>query len=117
MTDIKIENGGAALTPTNCDEVRLTGTEAVVQRIKIALSLKKGKFPYDKSMGISDAELDLSKERDVKTLEMLINEAICDIWDCKGKILSLNTESMTADMLFIFSDNTYRTEVNLVGKV
>lgn len=113
--DIMLANGGIVFNLNNSDERRLSGAQAIIQRIKIALSLKKGSFIYNKDAGLEIPDLDYTKERNLKILEMLINEIVCKIGGCKAKLISLDTDDMVADMLFLFKDNSYRTEVKLYG--
>ncbi|MCH5201994.1 MAG: hypothetical protein J1F17_02200 [Oscillospiraceae bacterium] len=113
--DVMLDNGGIVFNPNNSDEKRLGGSQAIIQRIKIALSLKKGNFIYDKDAGLEIPDLDYTKERNLKILEMLINEIVSKIGSCKAKLISLDTANMVANMLFVFKDNSYRTEVKLYG--
>ncbi|MDD6646155.1 MAG: hypothetical protein PUE67_08920 [Oscillospiraceae bacterium] len=117
MADIELDNGGIVFTPSKRNEEKLFDADAVIQRIKIALSLKKGSFPYCKNMGVTIPNRTYSTEKDIKTLEMYINEAIYPIWQCRAKVLSLDEETMTAVIKIYFCDESYEREVKLCGKL
>lgn len=91
------------------------GTEAVLQRIKIALSLKRGTFPYDKDMGLDYKEMDLTVERNLKTLETLINEAVFSVCNCKAELVNYSPDTRTAELIFGFENDARRAEVKLIG--
>ena len=117
MVDIELDKGGIVFTPSKRNEEKLYDAEAVIQRIKIALSLKKGNFPYCKDMGVTIPDKSYSAEKDIKTLEMYINEAIYPVWGCRDKVLSFDEENMTANIRIYFCDDLYETEVKLCGKL
>jgi hypothetical protein len=117
MTDTKIENGGQAIIDSGTNEVKLKGIDAIVQRIQMALSVKKGTFPYNFDMGIDYTALDFTQEKNLKILEMLINECVYPIWDCKIKVLSFDEQSNSAEILIDFNNDMIRTEVMLNGQL
>lgn len=103
------------MTPSKTNEVKLSGVEAVIQRICLALSLKKGSFPYNSEMGIDYARQDFLEERAFKSLEMLINEGVYPVWGCRVKLLSYDEETKKAELLLDFKKDIYRTEVIING--
>lgn len=69
MNDVMLENGDIKLDPTGA-AVILNEAEAKIQRVLICASALKGRFIYDRSLGS-----EYNFETDIKTAEMLINEA------------------------------------------
>ena len=117
MADIELENGGIVFTPSKRNEEKLYGESAVLQRIKIAPSVRKGDFPYCKNMGVTIPDKEYSTKKDIATLEMYINEAIYPVWGCRAKVLSFDEKNMTANIRIYFCDDFYETEVKLCGKL
>lgn len=92
-----------------------------MQRIRLALSIKKGMFPYDREMGIDFTKSNFfaeecdSEDRRLKKLEMLINEAVCPIFDCRVTLKSYDENENTAVIIVFFEDSSHEMEVKLFG--
>ncbi len=69
MNDVMLENGDVKLDSAGA-AVILDGVEAKIQRLLICAAAKKGRFIYDRTLGS-----EYNFETDLKTAEMLINEA------------------------------------------
>lgn len=117
MYDVKIKDGSVAIDKLCRTEIKVRDVYAVLQRIETALSLKKGDFPYDKEMGVTIPCLDFSDERNLRQLEMYINEVAYTIWDCRIKLLQFNKDTRKAKLLVKLYDGEYEIEVNLFGEV
>ena len=117
MRDVKLENGGIVFDSTLKSEKTVEGIDAVLQRIEIALSVDKGDFPYNREMGVYIPNLDLTQERDILNLEMYINEAIYNIYECSCKVLSVKSEKNTVKLIITANGETYEKEVKLGGKL
>lgn len=95
--------------------VRNSGVDAMIRKIQIALSLRKGSFIYDTDMGIDWHEGLPDDETKIKTLEALINEAVYPIYDSRIRIMGYNREESRLDIMIELDGNYYRTEVSMVG--
>lgn len=76
--DAKIENRDIVLD--NSGNYKMTdGLEEIIQQIMININVPKGSFIYDRNLGSYCK--DLSNTKDLKTLEMLINESLVNMYD------------------------------------
>ncbi len=76
--DVKIENGDIAVN-TNKEPIYISAVEEIAQRVKIACSVKKGDFCYDKNMGCYPYDIDFSEDDAKEKLSMVFKQAIVDI--------------------------------------
>lgn len=74
--DAKIENRDIILNNTG-DYLMTDGFEEIVQQIMININVPKETFIYDRSLGSYCRELNNAK--DLKTLEMLVNESLVNM--------------------------------------
>lgn len=75
--DTKIENGGFVMNSRGIPET-VSGLEEVLQQIKIALTINKGSYRYNRNLGSRIKEIDLSYEHAEDRLKMTANEALVD---------------------------------------
>ena len=74
MIDVKLQNGEIALDAARCPVV-LSDRDARFQRAQIALTVKKGAFIYDRSLGADYDALTGAEDLKRKT-EQIFNEAL-----------------------------------------
>lgn len=101
-------------------EKYLCGAALTAQRIAVAVSLKKGSFPYDREMGIDAEAADINNavnEQGRKKLEMLINEAAASIADCRVVLNSVNTQTGAARITINYNGEEYVKDVCFYGYV
>lgn len=76
--DVKIENKDILLNSVG-EPHYIESFDELCQRVNIACSVKKGSFLYDRGLGYSETELDISDSRICETLSMIFKEATIDI--------------------------------------
>ncbi|MBQ0097927.1 MAG: DUF2634 domain-containing protein [Oscillospiraceae bacterium] len=90
--DVKIENKDIK-TLDNGDTVYITGTDEIRQRVKLACSVKKGSFVYDREFGAEVSENIFSFENAKDRLEIILNEAVVNIPDIYVGVVSITDEN------------------------
>ncbi len=76
--DVKIENGDIAVN-TNGEPIYISFVEEIAQRVKIACSVKKGDFRYDKNLGLYPYDIDFYEDDAKEKLSMVFKQASVDI--------------------------------------
>lgn len=76
--DVKIDNGDI-VTKACGDALYIDGMDEIMQRIKIACSVKKGTFIYDRNLGSEGYTVSFDDSMLKSKLEMLFKEASIDI--------------------------------------
>ncbi|MBQ4129709.1 MAG: hypothetical protein IJD68_08090 [Ruminococcus sp.] len=114
--DVKIENNDLAITQWG-STVYVESFEEIVQRIKIACTIKKGAFPFDRELGCNTHTLSMNDEMLKEKLEMLYKEATVDIPYCDLQVLSVdkNSTPKKAIIRVICKDKSATTEVTING--
>ena len=69
--------------------ITISGINEILQRILIRLSVKKGKFVYDKDLGSELYKLDINEENAEARALSLVREALSDIKNIKVKEVSI----------------------------
>lgn len=110
--DIKLENGDFSVS-ANGDIKTVDGVDEILQRVKICCSIKKGSFLYDKELGVDYENADISSQRGLKQLEMLLNEAVIDISGVRVEITKAENQSdkIKLRLKISYKGNKYETEV------
>ncbi len=81
--DAKIVNRDIAID--NIGNYKMTdGFDEIIQQIIINMSVPKGKFIYDRNLGSYCR--DCKDINDLKTIEMLINESLVNMYDVYVKV-------------------------------
>lgn len=114
--DVKIDNKDIVLTDCGVPQY-IDGIDEIVQRVKIACSVKKGSFLYDRELGSYAHTVDLSQQSALEKLEMIYKEASIDIPYTDLKVLSVNTEDKekSATIQICCGTKTVTTEVTING--
>lgn len=89
--DIKITNRDISVLANGYPET-VDGFDEIFQRIAIGLSFVKGKFAYDRQLGILRENTDFENEDSASTVESCINEALVDT-DVYVKVNSITVGS------------------------
>lgn len=112
--DVKIENKDIALKP-NGDTVYISSMDETVQRVKIACSINKGSFIYDRNIGFDTISTDDEVDKD--KLEMIFCEAVIGIPDTVVQVIDAKKSGnrITATLKIQQGDNTAETEVTVNG--
>lgn len=76
--DAEIKYGDVSLLSFG-DTVRLIGDDELLQRVKIAGTVRKGSFVYNKELGNESYKIDKSDEKALKTAQLLLSEALAQI--------------------------------------
>ena len=76
--DAEIKNGDVSLYSFG-DTVRLFGDDELLQRVKIAGTVRKGSFVYNKELGNEAYKIEKSDEKALKTAQLLLSEALAQI--------------------------------------
>lgn len=89
--DVKIENRDIAIH-SNGDPEYISGMNEVLQRVKIACSIKKGDFRYDRNLGCYDYTIDLDDEMMCDKLSMIFKEATVDVGYTDLEVLKITQD-------------------------
>lgn len=114
--DVKIENKDIKIshtgTPLYIDEV-----EEIAQRVKIACSVRKGSFIYDRELGSYAHTLDVDDEMFIEKLEMIYKEATIDIPYTKLRVVSVDKTAVpvVAYVEVVCGTKSVVTEVTING--
>ncbi len=114
--DVKIENNDIAVTKWG-STVYVDSFDEIVQRVKIACTVKKGAFPFNRKLGSLAHTLDMSDEMLKEKLEILYKEATVDIPYCNLVVESVDTSTPIKKALIkVFcNDKCATTEVTIDG--
>lgn len=112
--DIKIINGDIPALSVGGD-CYISGIYEAVQRVRITALTEKGKFRYDRELGVDYGTLSTGDPLFVEKLDMLIKEACCDIGDTEVDVLSCPAASRVASIRVTYKGSPAVTEVDLSG--
>lgn len=108
--DAKIENRDIVID--NSGNFQMTdGIDEIVQQIKVNINVPKGSFIYNRALGSYCREI--SNVNDLKTLEMMINESLVDMYGVYVKITGTETNTQG---LKLFLNISYK-ELNVDREV
>lgn len=116
--DTKIENGDMVLGSTG-EAVYVSGRDEAIQRAMFCITVKRGGFVYNKSMGVSAVTSALT-ERDRKNLEARLKEAVMGIQGleifvkCAEELID---GTVKADIAFVYDDAETDAEVIFDGEL
>lgn len=89
--DVKIKDLDI-VTKACGDALYIDGIDEIMQRIKIACSVKKGSFVYDKTFGSVACTLDFDDPMITQKLEMLFKEACIEVPYTDLSVLSVQKD-------------------------
>ena len=112
--DVLLKNGDIAALASG-GYTYISGVDEAVQRVLISVLTPAGEFIYDRELGTDYSGLSEDDELLTEKLDMLIQEACCDISDTQVKVLSCDRESLTAVIRVIYRNSKTTTEVDLSG--
>lgn len=111
MTDAKLKNGDIVLDSAGRFEM-LDDLDARFQRAMICITAEKGRFIYDRELGVADFEAGVAEFKD-KT-EQEINEALARLKNTSAKVVEAGKKLVVT----ITVDGESRTEeVHTYGQV
>ncbi|MBQ2970939.1 MAG: hypothetical protein IJO20_05710 [Ruminococcus sp.] len=112
--DVKIENMDTVIG-SNGDPQYVSSIKEIAQRVKIACSVKKGSFRYNRKLGCYDCSYDIDDDNIKDKLSMMFKEATIDIPYTDLRVLEIKkTESGNNAVLEIkCADNSASLEVTL----
>ncbi len=113
--DITISGGDVFLNAAGGTEY-LSGVEEAAQRVRIAASMAKGAFIYNRSLGTDYHALGDSSMLTQK-LDMLIREAAAGVAGTDVCVTDADAEEKTAAVRVTHGGETITTEVNLNGNI
>lgn len=96
--DVKIMDKDTALGVDGAP-VYIDSVEEILQRVKIACTIKKGSFPFDRQLGSYAHTLSLDDDLLTQKLEMIYKEATIDIPYSQLEVLSVNKDALTPTAL------------------
>lgn len=112
--DVKIENMDTVIQ-SNGAPLYISSIEEISQRVKIACSVKKGSFRYNRELGYYDCSYDIDDDNIKDKLAMIFKEATIDIPYTDLSVLEINkTESgYVATIVIACADESVILEVTL----
>lgn len=115
--DIKIENNDIQIQP-NGNTVYINGFDEIVQRVKIACTVKKGSFIYDRELGVDRGKKNMS-DMSTQQLEMLFREACINIPYTSLEVVSVDStdDKTTATIKITCGTQSVTTEVTVNGQL
>lgn len=75
--DIKIENGDTIISESGIPEM-VSGIEEAIQKVNLAIKIRKGKFIYDRNIGTQIDSVIFEDKNASETVEMMLNECLID---------------------------------------
>lgn len=111
--DVRISDGDVLLSAAGMTEY-LCGVHEAAQRVRIAASVDKGSFIYNRALGADYAALD-ERQPLTESLDMLIREAAAGAADTEVSVTSADEHS--AVLRITHGGETVTTEVDLYGNV
>lgn len=114
--DVKIENMDTAIDACG-DSVYISCAEEIAQRVKIACTIKKGDFVFDRELGSFAHTVSADDAMLSDKLEMMFKEATIDIPYTNLRVLSVDNigTALTAQIEITCGTNSATTEVELNG--
>ncbi len=112
--DIKIENMDTVIE-SNGDPLYISSIEEIAQRVKIACSVKKGSFCYNRELGYFDSDYDIYDDNIKDKLAMIFKEATIDIPYTDLKVLEIKKSEpgYVAKIEIVCADKSATLEVTL----
>lgn len=111
--DVKIKDKD--ITTKACgDAVYISGFDEIIQRIKIASTIRKGSFVYDKNFGRCDFDTE-EDELVCQKLEMILKEATIGIGYDDLSVLSYDPDTKKAVVIVSCCSKTDTVEVTING--
>ncbi len=112
--DVKIENGDIVLSSCG-NPVYIKFMDELCQRVKIACSVIKGEFPFDRKLGRYPTVIDAQDESAKDKLEMIFKEATLDIpySDLKVIDVAASDKGVKAIIEICCGKSTATTEVTI----
>ena len=114
--DVKIDNKDTALDGCgNC--VYINSVSELAQRVKIACTVKKGDFLYDRQLGRNACSISADDPMLKEKLEMIFKEATIDIPYTDLSVLSADSSKgvITAKIKITCGSSSATTEVEVNG--
>ena len=112
--DVRLQNGDLSMTEAGALNY-VHGVEEAVQRVRIAASVRKGDFIYQRGLGTDYGTLSADDPMIREKLDLLIREATAGIVGADIRVVSFNRARMVASVMVITADGQRTTEVNLNG--
>ncbi|MGN0452781.1 MAG: hypothetical protein ACI4GZ_03160 [Ruminococcus sp.] len=112
--DVLIKDGDI-LTDYTGSPVYISGIEEIVQRVKLCISVEKGKFIYMKELGLDRAQ-DISSEAGIRNFEAKLREAVALLEGVELQLLSLQNLTETervAKLNIIYNNESVEAEVKI----
>lgn len=113
--DITIANGDISLTAAG-GTLYLSAINEIVQRVRIAASIRKGSFIYNRKLG-ADYAAAAGGEMLKEQLDMLIREAAAGIADTEVKVTQAYEATRRATLRITHAGQTVTTEVDVHGNI
>lgn len=108
--DAKIENKDICTDSTG-EYVMIEGIDEVIQRAVISLTVPKGSFVYDKSLGSDFIDF---KADDIKQAEMIINESLANMGNVYVKVKSISRVDNKINMSITVNYNNISVDKEVV---
>ena len=112
--DIRLVDGDISLSDSGSPEM-IRGLDEAVQRVRMAASVSRGSFRYDRELGADYGSLSADDPLFEKKLEMLIREACAGIADTEVTLESVDTAARAAELRVSRGGASTITEVDLHG--
>lgn len=116
MMDVKITGGDIALKPCG-DYAYIKGIDEAVQRVRIAALTNKGRFIYDRTLGVDYDAFSPEEEQAAGKLDMLIKEAAADIGGVETEVLSYDAQNAVISIKVSYNGESAVTEVDISGNI
>ncbi len=112
--DVKIDN--MDISKNSCgDAVYLNSFDELLQRVKIACTIKKGSFVYDRNFGVEISDIDFNDDMLPKKLEMIYKEATINIGYDNLKVVKVDKDNKTATICVVCGEFCETVEVTING--
>lgn len=112
--DILLENMDTV--HTHCGQPQyISSAKELLQRVKIACTVQKGSFVYDREFGAGAVQINADDELICSKLEMIFKEATADIPYCDLKVVTVseNDTGVAAQLEVYYLGEVLTTEVTL----
>ncbi len=112
--DTLLKNGDFSLSPSGIP-IKISGIESIIQSAIIRLTIKKGSFIYDKSLGSTLLDLDLNKIDD-QTIFNIVSESLAPIHNISvraiKKIIDVEKESINLKITLNINNSLFDIDIN-----
>lgn len=98
-------------TDSTGEYVMIDGIEEIIQRAVISLTVPKGSFIYDKSLGSDYSDF---RVNDIKQAEMIINESLVNIGNIYIKVKNISSDGNKIIMSITVNYNNISVDKEVV---